>query len=56
MNYDDLRASLEEAEHIAEQHDQVAKNMDNQTHEDFQYAALQLLECEGAFLPEGWMP
>lgn len=29
--------------------------MDNQTHEEFQYAALQMLKGKGTFLPADWM-
>ena len=44
MTDDYLTAVLEEAEHVAEQHDQVARTTDNQAHEYLRYAVLRILE------------
>ncbi|WP_018257208.1 hypothetical protein [Halomicrobium katesii] len=51
-----LTTILEEAEHVAEQHDQVARTTDNQAHEYLRYAALRILEGQTDHLPTGWMP
>ena len=39
-----LSTVIEEAEHVAEQHDQVARTTDNQAHEYLRYAVLRVLE------------
>ena len=41
-----LTTVLKEAEHVAEQHDQVARTTDNQAHEYLRYAVLRILEGE----------
>ena len=53
---DYLTAILEEGEHVAEQHDQVARTTDNQAHEYLRYAALRILEGQADHLPMGWTP
>jgi len=42
-----LDGSQGEAERVAEQHDQVARTADNQTHEYLRYAVLRVLERGG---------
>ena len=44
MTDDYLTTILEEAEHVAEQHDQVARTTDNQAHEYLRYTVLRVLE------------
>jgi hypothetical protein len=44
MTDDYLTTVLEEAEHVAERHDQVARTVDNQAHEYLRYAVLRVLE------------
>jgi len=39
-----LTTVLEEAEHVAEQHNQVARTTDNQAYEYLRYAVLRVLE------------
>jgi len=51
-----LTTVLEEAEHVAEQHDQVARTTDNQAHEYLRYAVLRVLEGEADHLPADWTP
>ena len=51
-----LTTVLEEAEHVAKQHDQVARTTDNQTHEYLRYAVLRVLEGESEHLPADWTP
>jgi hypothetical protein len=51
-----LTTVLEEAEHVAEQHDQVARTTDNQAHEYLRYAVLRVLEDEADHLPADWTP
>ncbi|MGZ0748412.1 hypothetical protein [Haloparvum sp. AD34] len=51
-----LTTVLEEAEHVAEQHDQVARTTDNQAHEYLRYAVLRVLEGESEHLPADWTP
>jgi len=51
-----LTTILEEAEHVAEQHDQVARTTDNQAHEYLRYAVLRILEGQADHLPTGWTP
>jgi hypothetical protein len=51
-----LTTVLEEAEHVAEQHDQVARTTDNQAHEYLRYAILRVLEGEADHLPADWTP
>ncbi|QZP39342.1 hypothetical protein [Halobaculum magnesiiphilum] len=51
-----LTTVLEEAEHVAEQHDQVARTTDNQAHEYLRYAGLRVLEGEADHLPADWTP
>ena len=41
-----LSAVLEEAERVAEQHDQIARSTDHPAHEYLRYAFLRLLEGE----------
>ena len=53
---DYLTTVLEEAEHVAEQHDQVARTTDNQAHEYLRYAVLRVLEGEADHLPADWTP
>ena len=48
--------TLEEAEHVAEQHDQVARTTDNQAHEYLRYAILRILEGQADHLPTAWTP
>lgn len=54
MTDDYLTTVLEEAEHVAEQHDQVARTTDNQPHEYLRYAVLRALEGEADHLPADW--
>jgi len=49
-----LTTVLKEAEHVAEQHDQVARTTDNQAHEYLRYAVLRVLEGEADHLPADW--
>ena len=56
MTDDYLTTVLEEAEHVAEQHDQVARTTDNQAHEYLRYAVLRILEGQADHLPTGWTP
>jgi len=56
MTDDYLTTILEEAEHVAEQHDQVARTTDNQAHEYLRYAVLRILEGQADHLPTGWTP
>jgi len=56
MTEPDLTTVLEEAEHVAEQHDQVARTTDNQAHEYLRYAVLRVLEGETDQLPADWTP
>jgi len=56
MTEPDLTTVLEEAEHVAEQHDQVARTTDNQAHEYLRYAVLRVLEGEADQLPADWTP
>ncbi len=56
MTDPDLTTVLEEAEHVAEQHDQVARTTDNQAHEYLRYAVLRVLEGEADHLPPDRMP
>ena len=51
-----LTTVLEEAEHVAKQHDQVARTADNQAHEYLRYAVLRVLEGESDHLPADWTP
>jgi hypothetical protein len=51
-----LTTVREEAEHVAEQHDQVARTTDNQAHEYLRYAVLRVLEGEADHLPADWTP
>ncbi len=51
-----LTTVLEEAEHVAKQHDQVARTTDNQAHEYLRYAVLRVLEGEADHLPADWTP
>jgi hypothetical protein len=44
MTNDYLTTVLEEAEHVAEQHDQIARTADNEAHEYLRYAVLRILE------------
>jgi len=41
-----LSAVLDEAERVAEQHDQIARSADDPAHEHLRYAVLRLLEGE----------
>jgi len=41
-----LSAVLDEAERVAEQHDQIARSADDPAHEYLRYAVLRLLEGE----------
>jgi len=54
MTDDYLTTVLEEAEHVAEQHDQVARTTDNQAHEYLRYAVLRMLEGQTDHLPADW--
>ena len=56
MTEPDLTTVLEEAEHVAEQHDQVARTTDNQADEYLRYAVLRVLEGEADQLPADWTP
>ena len=56
MTDDYLTTVLEEAEHVAEQHDQVARTADNQAHEYLRYAVLRILEGQTDHLPTDWTP
>jgi len=56
MTDDYLTTVLEEAEHVAEQHDKVARTTDNRAHEYLRYAVLRLLEGEAEHLPADWTP
>jgi hypothetical protein len=56
MTEDYLTTILEEAEHVAEQHDQVARTADNQAHQYLRYAVLRVLEGESDHLPADWTP
>ncbi len=51
-----LTTLLEEAEHVAKQHDQIARTTDNQAHEYLRYAVLRVLEGESGHLPADWTP
>ncbi|MCD2201550.1 hypothetical protein LPA44_16920 [Halobacterium sp. KA-4] len=51
-----LTTVLVEAEHVAEQHDQVARTTDNQAHEYLRYAVLRVLEGKSDHLPADWTP
>ncbi|ERG97302.1 MAG: hypothetical protein J07HQW2_03788 [Haloquadratum walsbyi J07HQW2] len=58
MTDDYLTTVLEEAEHVAEQHDQIARTADNEAHEYLRYAVLRLRILEGQtdHLPTDWTP
>jgi hypothetical protein len=56
MTDDHLTTILEEAEHVAEQHDQVAQTVDNRAHEYLRYAVLRILEGQADNLPTDWTP
>ena len=56
MTDDYLTTIFEEAEHVAEQHDQVARTTDNQVHAYLRYAVLWILEGQTDHLPTGWTP
>ena len=56
MTDDYLTTVLEEAEHVAKQHDQVACTTDNQAQEYLRYAVLRMLEGEADHLPADWTP
>jgi hypothetical protein len=49
-----LTTVLKEAEHVAEQHDQIARTVDNQAHEYLRYAVLRVLEGEADPHPADW--
>nr|WP_303645415.1 hypothetical protein [Halocatena pleomorpha] len=51
-----LTTVLEEAERVANHHDQVARTTDNQAHEYLRYAVLRVLEGEANHLPTDWTP
>ena len=51
-----LTTVLREAEHVADQHNQVARTTDNQAHEYLRYAVLQVLEDEAEHFPADWTP
>ncbi len=51
-----LTTVLEEAEHVAEQHDQVARTTENQAHKYLRYAVFRVLEGEADLLPADWTP
>ena len=51
-----LTTVLEEAEHVAERHDRVARTTDGQAHEYLRYAVLRVLEGEAERLPADWTP
>ena len=55
MAEDYLTTILEEAEHVAEQHDQVA-TADSQAREWLRYAVLRILEGQADHLPTNWTP
>ena len=46
-----LTAVLDEAERVADQHDQVARSIDNSVHEYLRYAILGVLEGESDEVP-----
>ena len=54
MTDDYLTTILEEAEHVAEQLDQVARTTDNQSHEYLRYAVLRVFEGHTGHFPTGW--
>ena len=54
MTDDNLTTILEEAEHVAEQHDQVARTTDTQAHAYLRYVVLRVFEGEAEHLPTGW--
>jgi len=51
-----LTTVLKEAEHVAEQHDQVLRTTDNQAHEYLRYTVLRVVEGEAEHLSADWTP
>jgi hypothetical protein len=56
MTDHNLTTVLKEAEHVAEQHDRVARTTENQAHEYLRYAVLRVLEGEADHLSSDWTP
>jgi hypothetical protein len=51
-----LTTVLEEAEHVAEQHDQVGRTTDNEGHEYLRYAVFRVFGKEADHSPANWSP